>query len=99
MTRARSNTPDQWAGATHAGADVYFSIAWGDGASGRPVEGRDVLVWHWHRPTTGEERWQARSCAMHTVLSTDPLTLTPSLACEDGCPAHGYIEAGAWLPV
>lgn len=36
---------------------------------------------------------------MHTVLSTDPLTLTPSLACEDGCPAHGYIEAGAWLPV
>jgi len=32
----------------------------------------------------------------HVVVSTDPLTITPSILCED-CGLHGYITDGAWL--
>lgn len=32
----------------------------------------------------------------HVVVSTDPVTVTPSILCED-CGLHGYITDGVWL--
>jgi hypothetical protein len=32
------------------------------------------------------------------VQSQEPLTLSPSIACQ-GCGHHGYIRAGRWWPV
>lgn len=31
----------------------------------------------------------------HVVVSTDPVTITPSILCED-CGMHGYITDGVW---
>jgi hypothetical protein len=45
----------------------------------------------WHR-------WQLTACGLHTVVSLEPLTLVNSLACEDGCPSHGWITDGRWVP-
>ncbi|HMG43949.1 MAG TPA: hypothetical protein VK611_21630 [Acidimicrobiales bacterium] len=33
----------------------------------------------------------------HSVVSSDPLTVVPSILCPD-CGLHGFITAGAWSP-
>lgn len=33
----------------------------------------------------------------HSVVSADPLTITPSILCPD-CGLHGFITAGRWSP-
>lgn len=33
----------------------------------------------------------------HTVVSTDPVTISPSIACGD-CGLHGFIRNGQWEP-
>lgn len=102
MTKPYEEKPDQWADwggdVKHAGGDIYYSII-GDGIE---VGGKatNVWVWHWHTPSGDvPDRWQLRGCGLHDVVSVDPLTLSPSLACEDGCPSHGYIEQGVWRSV
>lgn len=35
--------------------------------------------------------------ANHELVSADPLTISPSLACRR-CPSHGFIESGRWRP-
>jgi hypothetical protein len=77
-----------------AGGGIYYAVI-----KEPALEGSDVWVWHWHTPSTGEHRWALAACGLHTVEQADPLTLSPSLACEDGCPSHGYIENGAWRAV
>lgn len=34
----------------------------------------------------------------HQIVSTDPVTITPSILCDD-CGLHGFITEGAWLNV
>ena len=77
-----------------------------DGSDGRiwvlhvepPVLGTATNVWiaHYHTPTKGLHRWSIAGCGLHQILRVDPLTLDPSLACEDGCPSHGFIRDGIW---
>jgi hypothetical protein len=61
--------------------------------------GEDIWVWHWHMPRgkdNEDARWQAATVRDHTVVSVDPLTLDPSLGCDEGCPSHGFIRNGHW---
>lgn len=104
MVRTREETPDKWATwgdmeVKHAGADIYYTII----ADGVVQGGKasNVWVWHWHHPTTSgvEPRWQLSGCGLHTVVQVEPLTLTASLACDDGCDSHGFLENGAWRSV
>lgn len=102
MSHPREETPDQWADwggqpILHAGADIYYSII----GEGIEVGGKaaNVWIWHWHTPADLPARWQLSGCGLHDVLQVEPLTLSPSLACEDGCPSHGYIENGVWRSV
>lgn len=34
----------------------------------------------------------------HTLVSIDPITITPSILCDD-CGAHGFITEGKWVSV
>lgn len=75
------------------GSDIYVCV----GPNTEVGEkARDVMIWHWHTPTEGAHRWSASMCSLHDVISVDPLELSPSLACENGCPSHGYIRNGSW---
>lgn len=56
-----------------------------------------MIVWHFHRPTNGDpDHWTGRSLGNHTLVSTDPLHLEPSLGCEDGCAFHCWIHNGKY---
>jgi hypothetical protein len=97
--RTFEEKPNEWADwgeqdIRDAGQDIFYSII-GDGitAGGKAS---NVWVWHWHVPTNGEPRWQLSGCGLHTVLQVEPLTLDPSLACDDGCTSHGWIKNGQW---
>lgn len=46
------------------------------------------------RPTP---EWWSPSAPAWEVVSEDPLTLSPSLACGT-CPHHGWIRDGIWVP-
>jgi hypothetical protein len=35
--------------------------------------------------------------ANHELVTADPLTISPSLACRR-CPSHGFIREGRWVP-
>jgi hypothetical protein len=72
-------------------------------------EGEWVAIHEWHRCRSGEygagfiaftERvkpdWWAGGPTWE-LISTDPLTLSPSLACQN-CPHHGFIREGKWVP-
>lgn len=102
MSTDPTNTPDTW------GLDGVFRVPGspepGVFAMHRPVgagrpPGDGIVIWHWHTPNGGDARWQAAGCGLHTVVSLDPLHLEPSLACEGGCPNHGYIRDGQWVSV
>lgn len=101
MGKPFEEKPDTWADwggkVQHVGGDIYYSVI-GDGIE-QGDKASNIWVWHWHTPTSGEARWQLSACGLHTVQQVEPLTLSPSLACEDGCPSHGYIENGVWRAV
>jgi hypothetical protein len=59
-----------------------------DGAGHCTGSGR-LLYPSQDRPDDGKAYW--------TVLSDDPLTLTPSLLCP-ACGDHGWVSRGAWVP-
>lgn len=84
------------------GGGIYYAIVGESATEGGQLEvggkASDVWVWHWHTPAEGAHRWALSACGLHTVLQADPLTLDPSLACDDGCPSHGYIRNGVWEP-
>lgn len=93
--------PTEWANwgdgqIQDAGGDIYYALV---GAVVQNQKAEKVWVWHWHMPTEGTHRWQIAACSLHTVEQVEPLTLSPSLACEDGCPSHGYLENGQWRAV
>lgn len=99
MTKSFDEKPTEWADwgdVKDAGHDIFYAII-GDGIE---VGGKatNVWIWHWHTPTNGHARWQIAGCGLHTVESVEPLTLRPSLACEDGCPSHGYLTNGVYTP-
>lgn len=103
MGRPRSEPPTTWdtwrdgserSAILDLGSDIYVHV--GDGTE-VGLRASKVLVWHWHTPTEGAHRWSASMCGLHEVVSVDPLELSPSLACENGCPSHGYIRAGRWV--
>jgi hypothetical protein len=100
MSLPIDQTPDQWVtgaqrvpGSPEPGIYVMF----------RPImpgrlEGDGIVIWHWHTATGTPGRWQAAGCGLHQVVSKagEPLHLEPSLACENGCPNHGWIRGGRW---
>lgn len=96
MSHPRSEPPTDWSplSLVHVGADIYVHVG-ADVQAG--AKGGNVLVYHWHAPPSLEPRWQCSRCALHDVISVDPLHLEPSLACEDGCPSHGWIRDGRWV--
>lgn len=105
MSRDRESKPDTWPeyegrrpvlvpGSPDPG--VYV-IVW-DTEDGSPVTGKEVWLVHWHTPTDDEPRWETTRCGLHTVHSVDPLHMEPSLGCENGCPSHGWIRNGQWVP-
>lgn len=73
-----------------------------------------VKVYHWrqdgtectpHHVALADGTWAkefAKSGVMirsWSVISRDPLTLSPSILCSDpGCKDHGFIENGKWRP-
>lgn len=102
MGKPREEPPDQWAtwkegSVIGVGGEVYYTIV----AEGIKAgdDGHNVWVWHWHTPTEGAHRWSLSSCGNHSVIQVKPLTLAPSLACENGCPSHGFLENGIWRAV
>lgn len=103
MSRTFEEKPDTWTdwtpGAIHEvpGSDgqVFYAIV-GDGIR-VGEKASNLWIIHWHTPTPPlEPRWQISGCGLHTVQSVEPLHVEPSLACEDGCPSHGWIRAGVW---
>jgi hypothetical protein len=78
------------------GGGIYYAILEDGIVQGEKAT--NVWVWHWHTPTKGAHRWALSGCGLHTVLQVVPLTLDPSLACEDGCPSHGWLKNGVWTP-
>lgn len=98
MGKPRSEVPPDWSplDVEHVGEDIYVAVGEAVKVGGK---GSNVLVYHWHMPSEGAHRWSLSACGLHDVVSVDPLTLDPSLACEDGCPSHGYIREGVWRPV
>lgn len=68
----------------------------------RPILG--YLLWHWHRELDGTWRWQGAGLGLHTLVSAEPLHLHPSIGCDatdgvaGGCPNHGWIHDGRWVP-
>lgn len=57
-----------------------------------------VLAVHTN-PATGEQcRRSPRTIGMHTIASREPLTIHPSLACDEpGCSWHGWVRDGKWV--
>lgn len=99
MGKPKEETPDQWSPLqpmNHAGADIYWYQAGPIEAGGNAD---NIWVYHWHMPAEGAHRWTLSKCGLHTVVQVEPLTLTASLACEDGCPSHGFLENGSWRAV
>jgi hypothetical protein len=82
-------------GAINLGHDTWMTKAYRDGAW--------VAIHEWHKegdfygagfiPFTG----RMRAPVSWEVLSEDPLTLSPSLACQQ-CGHHGFIRNGRWEP-
>jgi hypothetical protein len=96
MSQARSSPPSEWAGATDAGHDIYWSrITDEDASIFQPDHHGSVIVWHWC--TSGASgRWAASGTRLHTVVSLDPVQLEPSLLFSC-CGVHGFLRGGKWV--
>lgn len=96
MTRPQDDPPTNWSPLqplldVGGGVYVYLPESVKDGD-----RGNEVIVYHWHTPKDDEPRWQAAYLGLHTIVSTKPLTIEASLACDEGCPNHGWITNGSW---
>jgi hypothetical protein len=91
-----SRPPSRWAGAVPLGSDIYWA-PWDtdptDDDAGGPVG--SILVWHWCPATGVTGRWMAADVRGHTLVSSEPLHLEPSLL-WNCCGKHGWIRGGAW---
>jgi hypothetical protein len=74
-----------------------------------------ICVWHWcdksgWRAKGAREgwtpvedamypEWLPSGCEAHTLVSTEPLHLEPSIYWPDCCGLHGFIRDGAWVGV
>lgn len=87
------------------GHGVFFAPHTAQWADGETVGG---IVWHTHadgsicgggisfqHSPTASERERARP--LWSVVSFDPLTLTPSVL-DSTCGLHGFIADGVWVP-
>jgi len=54
----------------------------------RPQDGRTIKI---------APFLQLREGGGHTIVSTDPVTISPSVGCSD-CGLHGFITNGRWEP-
>lgn len=68
------------------------------GKTGKP--GEWGLIWYHTRPDNGEQcsgclSWDDSEVKHWTLVSREPLTLSPSLNC-DACGRYGWIEGGQW---
>jgi hypothetical protein len=93
----RSQPPTTWdlggAVITDHGLDVYTGLA---DENGKPIS------WHWCDGEANQRedfpgRWIGARCSLHTVVQVEPLTLSPSLLCND-CGWHGFLVDGVWRP-
>lgn len=80
----------------------YIYLDLGDGNVAE-IRGDYGLAWHHKRPDNGEDCTALGWVHWHgpngwTLVSREPLTLSPSLLCTV-CGAHGFIRDGRWLPV
>lgn len=46
----------------------------------------------------GAVLWRGDS-ALHSLVSLNPLSITPSIQCREHRSFHGYITNGGWVPV
>lgn len=93
MTAGEWRSPPE--GAIDLGHGTFMTKAYRDG--------QWVAIHEWHEengmcgagfiPFTGRGDWPVS----WEVLSEEPLTLSPSLACQN-CEHHGYIRDGRWEP-
>lgn len=88
--------------AVDLGHDTFYTKIYKDGEW--------VAIHEWHKED-GDEHYSAGFIAFTgrtkpewwagsptwEVLSEDPLTLSPSLACQN-CGHHGFIKGGKWIP-
>lgn len=82
--------PTTWdVDAVDVGDDTYYRI---DPADPTPS---GILVWHWCTAPAPGPRWMAAGVINHTLISTDPLHLEPSLLWPC-CGKHGYIREDRW---
>lgn len=70
------------------------------GKTGKP--GEWGLIWYHTRPDNGEPcggclSWDTADTTHWTLVSREPLTLSPSLNCTT-CGRHGFIENSKWRP-
>ena len=76
----------------------------GDRETGEPVTAETAVAmmeWHWSEALG---RWHPGLVGFtnrgathgHELISTDPLTISPSLLCR--CGDHGFIREGRWIP-
>ncbi len=63
--------------------------------TGAPMS--EVHVAHLDRKTGGQCRESNGSLGLHTLVSTDPLTIVASMLCNR-CGWHGFITNGHWVP-
>lgn len=42
--------------------------------------------------------WSRVTFPPHVLVSREPLTVTASLLCPQGCGRHGFITNGKWVP-
>lgn len=59
-------------------------------------DGNHNRVWLRHQ-CASDKQFTACASVSHTVVSREPLTLSPSVICE--CGAHGFITDGRWQGV
>lgn len=101
--RSRPPLPD----AVRISDDVYAS--WAIGWAERATDGGLYpLLWHWctksvwladpnRNPAHCQPSWAAAGCRAHTLVSSDPLHLEPSVYWPDCCGMHGFIRDGRWI--
>ena len=90
----RSNPPSLWDGieARPVGDDTYWMQDPDD-----PTQA-GILIWHWcEAPNLPAPRWMAAGVIRHTLVSSEPLHLEPSLLWPC-CEKHGFIRDGKWTP-
>jgi hypothetical protein len=86
----RDHPPSEWLGsAVRISDDIYASWFTVDG-----VLDPHPIIWHWCPKML---LWSATGTGAHTIVSTDPLTLSPSYFVPWCCGLHGFITNGAWI--